>query len=66
METPLIYVKLNENGLKGQLGATRSLKHRVMLQDPFFGALQTWYQFQVFKSPKESDKLRYIESWSWM
>ena len=44
METPLIYVELNENGSKGWLGATRSLKHRVTLQNPLFGALQTWYQ----------------------
>ena len=40
METPLIRVELNENGSKGCLGATRSLKHRVTLRDPFFVALQ--------------------------
>jgi len=37
METPLIRVELNDNGSKGYLGATHSLKHRVTFWDMFLG-----------------------------
>ena len=58
IKTLLIRVELNENGSKGQLGATRSLKHHVTLGTHFRGVTNLLSEPKVLRYPRESDKPR--------